>query len=96
MEVQMKIDFETHRLLTENETIYLTNIQNRILKLFYNNEDKVLKYEILAKEIYGIECDSDLKKLIRKQVSLLNKKVNKYIKIKNIKDVGYIIEEESV
>ena len=92
----MKIDFETHRLLTENETIYLTNIQNRILKLFYNSEDKVLKYEILVKEIYGIECDSDLKKLIRKQVSLLNKKVNKYIKIRNIKDVGYIIEEELI
>lgn len=92
----MKIDFETHRFLTENETIYLTNIQNRILKLFYNSEDKVLKYETLAKEIYGIKCDSDLKKLIRKQISLLNKKVNKYIKIKNIKDVGYIIEEELV
>ena len=92
----MKIDFETHRLLTEDKIIYLTNIHNKMLKLFYNSKDKVLKYEILSKEIYGIECDSDLKKLIRKQVSLLNKKVNKYIKIKNIKDVGYIIEEESV
>lgn len=92
----MKIDFETHRLLTEDKIIYLTNIQNKILKLFYNNKDKVLKYEILAKEIYGIECDYDLKKLIRKQISLLNKKVHKYIKIRNIKDVGYVIEEESI
>lgn len=92
----MKIDFETHRLLIEDKTIYLTNIQNEILRLFYNSKDKVLKYETLAKEIYGIKCDSDLKKLIRKQISLLNKKVHKYIKIRNIKDVGYIIEEESI
>lgn len=92
----MKIDFEKHRLSTDNETIYLTNIQNEILKLFYNSNNKALKYETLAKEIYGIECDSDLRKLIRKQISLLNKKVNKYIKIRNIKDVGYIIEEELI
>ncbi len=92
----MKIDFESHRIILENQIIYLTAIQNDILKLLHTNKGKIVKYETIAQKIYGIQCDLTLKVLIRKQISLLNKKIGEYIKIRNIKKVGYIIEEELI
>lgn len=90
----MKIDFEGHRIVLENETIYLTTSENIILKLLYENRNKVVKYEEIINEIYKTNIDEGLKNSTRKNISILNKKIGKYIKIKNVRGVGYIIEEE--
>lgn len=90
----MKIDFEEHRIILENQTIYLTVSENIILKLLYENKNKVIKYEEITNKIYGMNIDEGFKNVIRKQISLLNKKIGKYIKIKNVRGVGYIIEED--
>lgn len=90
----MTTDFEGHRIILENKSIWLTNIQNQLLEILYNNQEKVVKYEEIASKIYETECDEDLKALIRRHMTLLRKKVSKYIKIKTVRDVGYIIEED--
>lgn len=90
----MKIDFEEHRIILENQTIYLTVSENIILKLLYENKNKVVKYTEIINKIYGMNIDEGFKNVIRKQISLLNKKIGKYIKIKNVRGVGYIIEED--
>lgn len=90
----MKIDFESHRIILENKIIYLTIFENTILKLLYENRNKVVKYEKIISEIYKTNIDEGLKNATRKNISILNKKIDKYIKIKNVRGVGYIIEEE--
>lgn len=91
----MKIDFEGHRILLTDKIIYLTTMENNILEIIYNNKDKVTLYQDISNKIYQTECDELLKNLIRKHITLLRKKVSQYIKIKTVRDVGYIIEEET-
>lgn len=91
----MTIDFEQYRiLLNDNKTIYLTKTEKTILELLFNNKKKIVKYEEIIPKIYETNVDEGLKNALRKNISLLNKKINKYIKIKNIRNVGYIIEED--
>lgn len=89
----MKIDFEKNTILTDEGNIYLTKMQNNILNLLYQHKNNVVKYKEIANEVYGIEEDIALKRTIAKHISLLNKKVGKYILIKNIQKVGYALEE---
>lgn len=90
----MKIDFEGHRVLLDNETIYLTKKQNAILELLYSSTNQLITYEDIAEKVYRTECNIFLKNLIRKHISLLRKKIGKNIEIKTIREVGYIIEED--
>lgn len=87
-------DFNTHRVLTNEKTIYLTTMQNDILKLLYEHKNNVVKYEEIIEKIYNLNADKTLKLSVIKHIALLNKKLTGYIKIKNIRDVGYIIEED--
>lgn len=90
----MKLEFDECRILLDNKSIYLTNIENIILKLLFNNKGKVVKYEEIALKIYNLNIDAGLKSTIRKHISLLRKKIGKNIEIKTIREVGYIIEED--
>lgn len=90
----MKIDYKEYRILTDKETIYLTRTQNNILQLLYNNKNNIVTYEDIAKEIYNSKYDDLLKNLIKKHISILRKKISKYIEIKTVRDIGYIIEED--
>ncbi len=89
----MTIDFEGHRILTDKKTIYLTNSQVEILFLLYKHENEVVTYEEIVKKLYNTNMDDGLKRIIRKHISLLNKRIEEYIEIKNVRDVGYIIEK---
>ena len=90
----MKIDFEGHRILLDNETIYLTKKQNAILELLYSSTNQLITYKDIAEKVYQTDYDIFLKNLIRKHISLLRKKIGKNIEIKTIREVGYIIEED--
>lgn len=90
----MNIDIDNHRIILENKKIYITAAQNIILKLLYENRGKVVKYEEIISKIYKTNIDEGLKNALRKHMSILNKKISRYIKIKNIRNVGYIIEED--
>lgn len=90
----MTIDFEGHRILLNNKTIYLTHIEKSILEILYENIGKVVKYDKLIKKIYNIQEDESLKNALRKNISILRRKIGNYINIHTIKNVGYIIEEE--
>lgn len=90
----MKIDFERQIILLDDKKIYLTRIQSNILNLFYNNINQLVTYKDIAEEVYQLQCDTFLKVLIRKHISLLRKKLEGNIKIETIRNVGYIIEEE--
>ena len=90
----MKIDFKERIILTDdNKEIYLTKIQNDILKILIINKGKVVKIDDLIKEVYKIKPDEGLKKTLKKHISLLKKKIKDYIKIKNIKGIGYLIDD---
>lgn len=90
----MKIDFEGHRIILENKTIHLTTTENIIFKLLYENKNKVVKYEEIIMNTYKMNIDESLKRALTKNISILNKKIGKYIRIKNVREVGYIIEED--
>ena len=90
----MKIDFEGHRILLDNETIYLTKKQNAILELLYSSTNQLITYKDISEKVYQTDYDIFLKNLIRKHISLLRKKIGKNIEIKTIREVGYIIEED--
>ena len=89
----MRLDFEGHIIISDKNTIYLTNIQASILEILYKNRGKVIKYEEIVRQIYGIDIDEELKRLIQKHISLMKKKIEPYVKIKIIRDIGYVIEE---
>lgn len=90
----MIIDFKEHRIITQNETIWLTNIQNQLLEILYSDQGKVVTYKDMIDKIYQTECDEMLKSLVRRHITLLRKKVGQHIKIKNVREIGYIIEED--
>lgn len=90
----MKIDFEEHRLTIKDKNVWLTSIQNKLLKALYDNKGKVVMYKDIIKQVYDIESDDKLKALIVRHMTLLRKKVGQYIKIKTVREVGYIIEED--
>lgn len=94
MNKNLIVDFKGHRVIVKDKTIWLTNTQNNILEIIYNNKGRVVTYEEIVKEIYQIECDNSLMNLIRRHITSLRKKINRYINIKTIREVGYIIEEE--
>lgn len=88
----MEINFNEHRIIVGDKTIWLTKIENTILELLYINKENVVSYQDIAKAIYQLELDEMLKRLISKHISVLRKKVNQYIEIKNVRDVGYVME----
>lgn len=90
----MTIDFEGHRIIFEDKVIYLTKTENSILETICNNKQRVTTYQDVADKIYQINCDNELKALIRRHITLLRKKIGQYIKIKTVREVGYIIEED--
>lgn len=94
MNKNLIVDFKGHRVMFKDKTIWLTNTQNSILEIIYNNKGSVVTYEEIVKEIYSTECDNSLISLIRRHIASLRKKINRYINIKTIREVGYIIEEE--
>ncbi len=90
----MKVDFNKCRVFDGKNYIYLSTTENSILKLLYDNKDKILTYEEIAKSIYPGIYDDQMKITIRKHISNLKKKIGKYIKIRNVRPTGYIIEED--
>ncbi len=92
----MIIDFKGYRVILKDKTIYLTKININIFELLYKNKNKVVTYNEIIYKIYKTEPDEYLKSSIRQHISLLKKKLNKYITIKNIYNTGYImiIEED--
>lgn len=93
MNKNLIVDFKGHRVMLKDKTIWLTNTQNNILEIIYNNKNRVVTYEEIVKEIYSTECDNSLISLIRRHITSLRKKINRYINIKTVRGVGYIIEE---
>lgn len=87
----MKLDFETNRIILEDETIYLTAIQNAILKLLYLNKGVPVKHKDIIKAIYNTDMDKYLYECLRQHIYLLNKKLRNCIDIENIRGVGYMI-----
>lgn len=90
----MKVDFNKCRVFDGENFIYLSATENSILKLLCDNKDKVLTYEEIAKGVYPGIYDAQMKITIRKHVSNLKKKVGKNIKIRTIRPIGYIVEED--
>lgn len=90
----MIIDYKGHRILLEDgRVIYLTLMETRLLELIYENRGNVVRYEEIAKKIYETELDTCIKNTMAITVSRLKKKISKHIKIKTIRQAGYIIEK---
>lgn len=87
----MKIDLKRREVLTRDGTIFLTKIQSQILKVLLKNNNQIVKTEEIIRNVYQIRPDESSILTLRKHISLLNKKISNYIKIKNIPNVGYCI-----
>ena len=92
----MKIDFKGHRVIVQDKTIWLTKKENSLLELLYSQKGNTVTYEEITETIYQSEPDDFLLTVIRKHISFLREKIEKYITIRNIKGVGYIIENEAI
>ena len=90
----MIINYEECKIFLEDgRVIYLTKIETRILQILYENRNRVVKHEEIAKKIYETEIDVRTKNTITTHIVRLKKKINKYIEIKTVRQVGYIIKK---
>ena len=78
----MKIDLKRREVLTRDGIIFLTKIQNQILKVLLKNNGQTVKTEEIIRNVYQIKPDKSSMSTLRKHISLLNKKISNYIKIK--------------
>ena len=58
-----RIDLETHQAITPDRTIQLTELEMKILLLFFDQEGKVLSREKLLKQVWGMAPDTETRTL---------------------------------
>ncbi len=58
-----QIDMETHRATTANGDIQLTELEMKMLQLFFNHEDKVLSRGDLLKQVWGMSPETETRTL---------------------------------
>ncbi len=57
------IDLETHQATTAKETIQLTDLEMKMLLLFFNHEGKVLSRRELLRQVWGMSPDTETRTL---------------------------------
>ncbi len=57
------IDLETHQATTSQETIQLTELEMKMLRLFFDQEGKVLSRGELLKQVWGMSPDTETRTL---------------------------------
>lgn len=93
----LKIDKQTTRIFKEDEQIFLTNIEYKLLMLFVNDPNKIFTLENIYESIWNEDYDYSVNALIMVHIRNLRKKLGdtsrgaKYIK--NIWGRGYCIEK---
>ncbi len=58
-----RIDLETHQAITPARTIQLTELEMKILLLFFDQEGKVLSREKLLKQVWGMAPETETRTL---------------------------------
>ncbi len=58
-----RIDFETHQASTANETIQLTELEIKMLQLFFDHDGKVLSRGELLQQVWGMSPDTETRTL---------------------------------
>lgn len=89
---------ERNSVTIEGEEIYLTDVQNRLLELLVENQNKILSYEELARKAWG-DFENRERNLIAQELQELRKKIRdvkvgrNFSIIKNIYTKGYVLIE---
>jgi DNA-binding response OmpR family regulator len=79
-------------LIVNNCEILLSDKEMKLIELLYNNREKVLSKDIIFDNVWNNEECSD--KALRNLISRVRKKLDGYISIKNLQNIGYMLKCE--
>ena len=91
--IKAYIDFNSLKLIANNKEKQLTLNDCIILKTLLNKEEKLCTYQELCEVLYGCDLDESAAQSIRVAVCRLKAKIKGIIKIKNIRERGFIAFE---
>lgn len=75
----------------DNQIIWLTTNEAKLMNLFVNAKGKLLKYEDISKNVYNCKLDLSLKNTISQLICRLKKKIKPYLQIVTIYKKGFFI-----
>lgn len=87
------VDIDRLILVKKDKNILLTLNEAILVREFLKEKENLCTYESLCKSLYGYELDEYAIKGIRNIVYRLKKKVNGILKIKTIRNRGFIAYE---
>ncbi len=82
-------NFNEGTIRYKRDLIFLTDIDNKVLKVLLNNYNKVVKTETLCKRVYGQELDDQYCMAIRVAISRLRNKIYDFAEIQCKRSFGY-------
>lgn len=72
----LKVDFEKHRVMIDEEEIHLTKMEYKLLQLLIDNRGKVLTHNYLITKVWGY-AESDSARSLRVFMATLRRKIEK-------------------
>lgn len=90
-EFKINYCYEEGKLITKNEIIYLTFIENEIIKLLVDNYNKHVRTEKICLTLYKEQLDYCYTRTIATNIARVRKKLKGIVKINNRHGFGYNI-----
>lgn len=91
----LKLDSSRFEVLINNQVIDFTLKEYELLEFLINHKGKALSRDVLLDRLWGFEYDGDTR-IVDVHIFKIREKLKPYgIKIKTIRGVGYMLEEET-
>lgn len=91
----LKLDSSRFEVLVNNQVIDFTLKEYELLEFLINHKGKALSRDVLLDRLWGFEYDGDTR-IVDVHIFKIREKLKPYgIKIKTIRGVGYMLEEET-
>ena len=92
---QIKLDSSRFEVLVDEQVVDFTLKEYELLEFLIKNKGKALSRDILLDQLWGFEYDGDTR-IVDVHIFKIRDKLKPYgIKIKTIRGVGYMLEDET-
>lgn len=92
----LRIDLQTAKVYNNNEDVFLTHLEYKILLMFLNNKNRIITREELLEKVWDIDGnyvnDNSLSVYIKRlRLKIMDKKSQEKQRIQTIRGIGYIL-----